>query len=283
MVMQRKIMIMVSLICTVLIAIISSIDANTGSDSMTSTIIVEVTTSTVQVSDNSIQEEEEIVHNPISKSIKYQAIPDIKKEFTVENTYTSIPKSIEEEPDTEVIVDELEPYRFIQFIDNADTDITDEQLLYIKEKATDIGIDPLFILCTFYNESRGLTTVNNDSTNCRGYGGIAPDTGRYIYEEYLGHGKGTYDHQMAYDPYINIDISISTWNHLLEYWDGNIYSAMRNYSGMKSYEDWYFNKISNKLAEVGGPTLDEIQASWNKRHEELEYQKLMLEQEQHHE
>lgn len=169
------------------------------------------------------------------------------------------PTSINIDPDPiytledDITIDDL---RFIQYVDNDYTDVTDDQLYHIINVSNDTGVNPILIATIMWVESRGQSDVYIG--DCRGYGGISSDCGDTIYDKYLN--LGDYDHDMAFDPYINITLIGNTLKYLMTepgYTD-NIYSALQYYSGTKG--EWgYINKVARKLKKEGGPTLDEIQ------------------------
>lgn len=147
----------------------------------------------------------------------------------------------------------VEDLSFLKIIDGSPTDIDDKQLEYIIKVGDKYHINPYLIATIIYIESRGVSTASN-SSGYRGYGGIGKVTGKFMYEDILK--LGTYDHDMAYDPYTNIHLIGTTLDYILS--DGyDIYGTLQYYSGSKG-EWWYINKAIKRLEETGGPTLDEI-------------------------
>lgn len=152
---------------------------------------------------------------------------------------------------------------YLKFIDGEETDIDDDQIDHIIATSEETGIDPHLISTIIYSESRGQSGVFKG--NCRGYGGIGYEGGRLVYEDILELGE--YDHDMAFDPYMNITFIGHILDYLMYHYDYNIYQAIQHYSGTKG-EWWYLNYTAKKLDQIGGPTLDEIEQEWRENYEQ---------------
>lgn len=87
------------------------------------------------------------------------------------------------------------------------------------------------------------------SAGARGMCQFMPRTGRWIYEEKLGHGAGTYDHSMCSDPYINSEMCVAYLVYLINGHDGNMQKVLANYNG--STGTAYYNLVKNAMSAVG--------------------------------
>lgn len=154
---------------------------------------------------------------------------------------------------------------YLKFIDGEETDIDDDQIEHIIATGEKTGIDPHLISTIIYSESRGHSDVFNGIY--RGYGQIGYDGGRLVYEDILELGE--YDHDMAFDPYLNITFIGYILDYLMYHYNYNIYQAIQHYSGTKG-EEWYLDYTSNKLNQIGGPTLDEIEQEWRENYKQRE-------------
>lgn len=235
--MQKIMTMVVTVICFTLVTILSIIDAGK----------IELTYDLMDAKKSNY-----VIHTvPVKESIEAYNISNI------------INEQMYQIADEEVTIDDL---RFIQFVDNEDTDVTDDQLEHILKTSEETGIDPYLITTVIWIESRGHSDVY--AGDCRGYGGISSDAGNTIYEGYLG--LGDYDHDMAFDPYINITLIGNTLKYLMTEpgYEFDIYGALQFYSGTKG--EWgYINKVVRKLNDFGGPTLEEIEDNFNTSYEAI--------------
>lgn len=102
------------------------------------------------------------------------------------------------------------------------------------------GYDPHIQFRLIGFESGFKYDNQNPASSARGYGQILRSTGRWIYEDELNLGK--YNHKLAYDPYINIQMSTWYMSYLLKRNRGNVKRALMGYNG---YElgDLYWKKV----------------------------------------
>lgn len=98
-------------------------------------------------------------------------------------------------------------------------------------------------------ESNYDTEANLTSTTARGLGGFLESTGKWVYEDLMGNGKNTYDHSMAYDPYIAIEMLVYLLDWMDEYYNGDLEALIRHYSSDSSGA--YYNKLVSIAAKDG--------------------------------
>ena len=95
------------------------------------------------------------------------------------------------------------------------------------------------ITCESYFDKNAMLA----STNARGLGGFLESSGKWVYEDLMGNGKGTYDHDMAYDPYIAIEMMVFLLDWMKDEYNGNLEKMINHYSGDPSGA-YYRNLVS---------------------------------------
>lgn len=140
----------------------------------------------------------------------------------------------------------LNQYEWVQHDESGTTNsMTDDLVLYAYNLATENNIDPALIFGMIMVESRGFTSCRNSSSGAAGLGQFMAGTGKLVYEDFLGNGKGSYDHNSTpYDPYTGITMMITYLNYLYTR-HGNTMTVLESYSGNKTYEGTlrYYNRV----------------------------------------
>lgn len=115
--------------------------------------------------------------------------------------------------------------------------LTMDQIVLIDDLCKEDNLNPHIMMCIYKQES-GFTSVidNYGDSGARGLGQVMPATGKSIYENILG--LGSYTHDMAYDPSVNILI---TEELIARNIDGGLYNAIACYSGDSS--GGYYSKL----------------------------------------
>lgn len=151
----------------------------------------------------------------------------------------------------------LNKYEYAIFDDeNNRTDITYEQLKTAEELCNENGLDTNFILATIMVESSGNEKCVSKTSTARGYGQFLKGTGQFTYEDLMGNGKGTYDHSMALNGNINIEMMV----HYFKYLKSNtesIYATINKYRGLESPK---YQAAINKYLVKGGTSLTQLNA-----------------------
>lgn len=123
-------------------------------------------------------------------------------------------------------------------------------LFYVIEKECDkYGLDPYVMLGVIMTESGGNANAKSKQSTATGMCQILSGTGKYIYEDLMGHGKGTYSHSMAYNPELNIRMGIAYLGTLVRQ-TGSLHRAIRSYRGLEDRA--YYNSINKYMAMSGG-------------------------------
>ena len=110
-------------------------------------------------------------------------------------------------------------------------------------------INPHLIYGVIYVESRyDIYAVS--SAGARGMCQFMPSTGKWIYENVMGKGAGTYDHvTMCTDPFINSEMCVTLLRQLLDEYNNNIVRALAHYNG--SSGDGYYQLVKKAMKDVG--------------------------------
>jgi len=122
-------------------------------------------------------------------------------------------------------------YEYIVMYDGKRTDVTYEQIKSGEQIMLENGYNPNILFSTIMVESRGVETAKNKESTATGYGQILASTGKYIYEDLMGNPKGTYKHSMAKDGDLNMQMTATYIDHLLDINNAKLLNAMRTYSG----------------------------------------------------
>lgn len=124
------------------------------------------------------------------------------------------------------------------------TDVTYDQIKLGEKLMLEKGYNPDILFSIMMVESRGKEAAVNKRSRATGYGQFIPGTGKFVYEDLLGNGKGTYTHsKMATNGNTNIQMMVSYLDYLFTRNNNNLNRSMSNYSG-------------------GGPTFTNKYISW---------------------
>lgn len=107
----------------------------------------------------------------------------------------------------------------------------------VLEECQKYDIDPDIMFGLYYVESNFTVVCDNSSSSARGLGQIIQGTASQMYTKLYGSG---YNHTMAYDPYLNIELTTYLVRYLQDYYGVDITTALYYYSGCQSY---YPNKV----------------------------------------
>lgn len=128
-------------------------------------------------------------------------------------------------------------------------DITEDLLQVLETSCNQWGVNPNLMLGIIMTESEGHSYAKNSKSTATGMCQILRGTGKYIYEDLLGNGKGTYNHQLAYDPATNVQMGVAYMGTLIKQ-RGSVYKAIQSYRG-KTNVSGYVGKINSYMAKAG--------------------------------
>lgn len=127
------------------------------------------------------------------------------------------------------------------------TDCSYELLKYFEEQIKDKDVNYLPFYCSWIMIE---STWNNHDLNSRSYANglpqFLPNTGKFVYEQLLNHGFGTYEHNMVTDPYTSIPMMVSYVHYLLEIYNGDLHKTIDSYRGL--HDEPYLKRFNQYLA-----------------------------------
>lgn len=150
-------------------------------------------------------------------------------------------------------------YEYIIEVGNKRTDITYEQLAHGEELMKDRGLNPHLLFGVVYLESRGNEKATNSRSTARGYCQFLGSTAKSVYERMLN--KGTYNHDLAFDGYINLELGAEYLSYLMKTQNGSIMTSLLLYNGAELGER-YYHIIDNMLVKYNKPSLAQIEREY---------------------
>ena len=114
-------------------------------------------------------------------------------------------------------------------------------------------LNPDVVWTIFRLESRYRPDAQNPKSTARGLGQTVISTAKYVYETLMGNGKGTYSHEMAYNGYTSIKMTVAYVDYLRNTY-GNLRSPINGYSGDQT--GTYYNKFATYMSEFGHSLTD---------------------------
>lgn len=140
----------------------------------------------------------------------------------------------------------LDQYNWVQHDESGNVnDMTDDLVIYTYELCNSYDIDPALVFGMIMVESRGFSDNKNGSSGAAGLGQFLSSTARIVYEDFLGNGRGSYDHNVTpYDPYTGVTMMVTYLNYLYNR-HGDTMTVLESYSGNKTYSGTlgYYNKV----------------------------------------
>lgn len=134
------------------------------------------------------------------------------------------------------------------------TDFTYSQIETAEQLMKDRGLDPDLLLGVAMTESGGDETCTSNESTARGYCQLLNGTAKFIYEDYAGNGKGSYDHSMALNGKTNLTIAADYWKYLSET-RSSLHSAIQGYRGKQDVSG-YTGRINTFLGSKGKTVWD---------------------------
>ena len=140
----------------------------------------------------------------------------------------------------------LDQYNWVQHDESGNiNDMTDDLVIYTYELCNSYDIDPALVFGMIMVESRGFSNNRNGSSGAAGLGQFLSSTAKIVYEDFLGNGRGSYDHNVTpYDPYTGVTMMVTYLNYLYNR-HGDTMTVLESYSGNKTYSGTlgYYNKV----------------------------------------
>ena len=142
-------------------------------------------------------------------------------------------------------------YSYAIMYDGKRTELTYDQLKYGEKLMKEKGLNPDLLFSIGMLESKYTEKCTNSASTARGFHQILVGTGKFLWEDILGNGKGTYDHSYAFDGYKNIEMCVAYLDYLNKTRDGNIVQMMKGYSGRDLKGTYsYMNVLNTHLRKA---------------------------------
>ena len=198
----------------------------------------------------------ENVENPDIASVSGDNEAEVESEYYTDGTVITDDWTESDDVDIEDIVEQrddelLAKYSYALYDDSgARNDINGEILNLAENLCAQQGIDPNLFLAIVMTESQGHANAKNKHSTATGFGQLLKSTGKWCYEDLLGYGKGTYYHDLAYNPELNVAMTISLLGELKREYNGNMYRAVQHYRGKNDISD-YLGEMDRWLNKGG--------------------------------
>jgi len=134
-------------------------------------------------------------------------------------------------------------------------DLNEHTLGVLVDTCEQYNVSPDLMLGIIMTESEGHSNAKNKSSTATGFCQILRSSGKYIYEDLMGNPKGSYSHDMAYDPDLNLRMGVVLVSELKREYKGNTYKAIQHYRGKNDISDYLAN-INKYTRQVGLEALD---------------------------
>lgn len=146
-------------------------------------------------------------------------------------------------------------YEYILMYNNERTDLTYDELQFGIEEMDKRGINPHLLTGVIYLESKGRRDCANSKSTARGYGQFIAGTGKWVYEQRFK--RGTYNHDMAFDGYLNIEMCAEYLGYLMDKNNGSVMNTLLDYNG-RELGSVYYN-IVNNIIKTSNIDLNQIE------------------------
>ena len=135
--------------------------------------------------------------------------------------------------------------------DGTTTDISLDDIITLEKLVQEEGWGQdmtALVLAIAIHESQGKEKAKNSQSTATGLCQLLRGTGRYTYEVLMGNGSGTYDHSMAYNGTLNLEMAAHYLHYLYEFHGGNGTKVIDNYRGF--HEPSYISWLNNRLRHL---------------------------------
>ena len=166
---------------------------------------------------------------------------------TLKEQYNTAAARLKELEEREELYDK---YDYALFYEGERTDVTYQRIKNVKEYCKDEGLsdDAVgFVMSLVATESHGDASAENENSTAAGLGQLLYDTAKYIYEEEMGNGEGTYKYDLALNPDTNLEMVTAYVSYLTENYGDNPIKVLNAYRGESS--PGYINSIEVKLKQ----------------------------------
>ncbi len=201
---------------------------------------------------NKTQEELEKVYNEIDTLLVATSIEGVKPdtvEKAIQNT-EEIKKELTFFREREELYDK---YEYVIMYGGKRTDMTYDMVSYGEDIMKEKKVDPNLLFGLIMVESHAVEKAQNKTSTARGFCQLLASTARSYYENILK--KGKYNHELAYDGYINIEIGSELVARNMEKYNGDTHKVIQLYRGLN---DPVYYAAVDRYVNRGGTSLRQI-------------------------
>lgn len=124
--------------------------------------------------------------------------------------------------------------------------VTLDLIKFTDDLCAEKNVNPHLVWAIVDVESDYNTTAASSKSTARGLGQFLASTGKIFYEDSRFMNRGTYSHDYAYDPYINIEMMIWYLEYLSDSYGADLLTMLQFYSGDTGGKS-YYNKVVAEL------------------------------------
>ena len=145
----------------------------------------------------------------------------------------------------------FDKYSYIADTAPENAGITIDLIAYNDELCKEADLNPHLIWAIVDTESSYNPTAKNANSSARGLGQFLESTARTFYEDerFLGHGEGSYDHDMITNPYLAVELMVEYLTYLRDTRGDDITSIIAGYRGKN--DTYYFNDLASNMERAG--------------------------------
>lgn len=138
-------------------------------------------------------------------------------------------------------------YEYALVYNGERTDITFDQLKTGIDICNEANISPHLLFAFIMTESHGIESAKNPNSTATGYGQILNGTAKFVYEDLMNNGEGTFTNALSKDGDINIEMTARYIAYLKDH-NSNLHDIIVDYAGEDNPE--YIMQIEKWLAKA---------------------------------
>lgn len=179
----------------------------------------------------------------------------------MENEIDSLLNELFELRNREELFDEYE-YILMDY-KNDRTDLTYKELEFGINEMVERDLNPHLLFGIIHLESNGKRNLTTTTSTARGYCQFIQGTGKWVYETRLN--KGIYNHNLAFDGFINLEMGAEYLSYLMEKNNGSIMNTVLDYNG-RELGSRYYDIVNDTLLKNINLSLNDIELEYKNKH-----------------
>lgn len=145
-------------------------------------------------------------------------------------------------------------YEYVLVYNGQRTDMSYDQVKYGENLMASKNVDPNMLFGLIMVESHANEKAQNSTSTARGFCQLLSSTAKSYYEKILK--KGNYNHEMAFNGYINMEIGAALITNNMEKYNGDTQKVITLYRGLNdpayyATVDRYVNRGGTSLRQIG--------------------------------